>query len=109
MLKNNHENRHRILTLAVASAVWIAQRKAEIRELSRVVNGIAMFANQSSRQEGLESLYEISLRILYATHAYLKSDMHKQDRIRPLRLLCLNHCINATRTGNAALAGKACD
>jgi len=108
-LGDNDENRHRILTLAVSSADWIAQRKGEIRELSLVVNGIAMFANQSSRQEDLESTYEISLRILYVTDAYLKSDIHKQDRNRPWRLLCWNHCIIATRTGNVELARKACD
>ena len=68
-----------------------------------------MFANQSSRREDLDSLYEISLHILYATDAYLKSDLHKQDRNRPWRLLCLNHCIIATRTGNADLARKAYD
>jgi hypothetical protein len=46
--------------------------EGESRALSLVVNAIDMFASQSSRQEDLESLYETSLRILYATDACLK-------------------------------------
>lgn len=47
ILGENDENRDRIPMLAVSTAVWVAQRKGEIRELSLVVNGIAMFANES--------------------------------------------------------------
>jgi len=65
-LGENDENCHRILTPAVSSVVWIAQRKGEIRELSLVANAIAMLANQSSCKADLESRYETSLRILYA-------------------------------------------
>ncbi len=106
MLEEYNESRHRILTLAVSTAARVAQRKGEIRGLSLVVNGIAMFAIQSSRQVDLYSFHEISLRALYAADACLESDMHKQDRNRPC-LLCLDHRIIATGTRNADLACSA--
>ena len=55
------------MRMAVSTADWVAQREGAIRELSLVVNGIAMCANRSSQQEHLKSLYEISLRMLDAT------------------------------------------
>ncbi len=68
------------------------------------MSGIASFANQSFAQQNLEELYEVSLRILYATDDYLKAGLNKYDNQRPWRYLCLNHCIIATRTGNGELA-----
>ncbi len=101
---------HRLITwLAVSTGVWIAERKGEIRELDLIVSGIGAFANQSVHQHDLEELYEISLRILYAVDDFLKADLNKQNPQRPWRLLCLNHCIIATRTGNGDLARMSYD
>ncbi len=104
LLDDNAENHQMITRLAVSTGIWIAARKGEIKELDLIVSGIASFANQSFLQQDLEELYEVSLRILYATDAYLKADHNKHDDQRPWRFLCLNHCIIATRTGNGELA-----
>ena len=37
----------------------------------------------------------------------MQSDLRRQDRNRPWRLLCLIHFVIATRTGNPKLARKA--
>ena len=37
----------------------------------------------------------------------MKADNNKSDTQRPWRLLCLNHCIIATRTGNSSLMRSA--
>jgi len=72
MLEENNEYRHLILTLAVSTAAWVAQRKGEIREPGLVVNGIGMFANQSSRQVDLYRFHRISLRVRRASDACLE-------------------------------------
>lgn len=104
LLDDNAENHHLITLLAVSTGAWIADRKGNIRELELIVSGIASFANQSFARQNLEELYEVSLRILYATDDYLKAGLNKHDNQCPWRYLCLNHCIIATRTGSGELA-----
>ncbi len=109
ILEENAENHRLIILLAVSTGTWIADRQGEIRELELIVSGIATFANQSSNRQELEELYEISLKIIHAANDFVKADLDKRDPQRPWRLLCLNHCIIATRTDNGDLARLAYD
>ena len=61
------------------------------------------------QQKDLQELYEISLRVLYAVDDFFKADLDKRNLQRPWRLLCLNHCIIATRTGQGELARRSYD
>lgn len=54
-------------------------------------------------------LYHVSLYTLHAPDAFLQSDIDKRDDHRPWHLLCLNHCIIATRSGNGKLAKASYD
>ncbi len=101
-----HQN---INALALSVGLWIAKRQGEIREMGLVVNGLAMTANGARDRGELEALYEISLHIVHAADPFLKADVNKHQRHRPWRLLCLNHCIIATRTGDGELAKAAYD
>ncbi len=93
--------------LAVSTALWVAKREGTISELTMIVNGISAFANNTRINKELEELYEVSLYVLFATDPYVKADTQKLDAQRPWRLLCLNHCIIATRTGNRSIAHSA--
>jgi len=95
--------------LALSTGMWVAHREGEIKKLEFLVNALATFANQTYYQPYLEELYEISLYLIHATASSLKFDANKANMQRPWRLLCLNHCIIATRTGNRELAGAAYD
>lgn len=98
-----------IKMLAVSTAMWIVRKEGEIRDLDLVVNAIATFANQTKYLYHLEELYEISLLILMATDKQIKADHDKINTQRPWRLLCLNHAIIATRSGNRKLVKPAFD
>ncbi len=95
--------------LAISTALWVVQRDGSIKELTMIVNGISSFANHTKIDREIEELYEISLYILFATDPNVKTDKNKIDDQRPWRLLCLNHCIIATRTGNSSIARSAYD
>lgn len=98
-----------IKMLAISTAMWIVKREGEIRDLDLIVNAIATFANQTKYLYHLEELYEISLFILTATDSHIKADHDKINTQRPWRLLCLNHAIIATRSGNRKLVKSAFD
>lgn len=98
---------HLINSLGLSTGLWIARRQGEIRELGPVVNGLAGCANTLRDRKALETLYEASLEIMNAADDFLRADLDRLDRNRPWRLLCLNQCIIATRTGNAEIAGAA--
>jgi hypothetical protein len=65
-----------------------------------IVNGLAMAANGRLERCELEVLYEVTLHTLHGAEAFLKVDIDKHDGQLPWRLLCLNHCIISTRSGN---------
>jgi len=109
MMKESTKNLQYTDRLMISTGVWIAKRQGVIKELGGIVNAIARFANQSNYQQEYEELYESSLYILYAVADALKADMDKRNLQRPWRLLCLNHCIIATYTGNGELAKLAYD
>lgn len=108
-IRGTAENHRLIIALAVGTGAWIARRGGEIREFDLIVSGIATFANEARRQEDLLSLYEVSLQVMDAADAFIKADTSKQDPHRAWRLLCLNHCIIATRSGQGGLAKDAYD
>ena len=109
MVEENAENHHPIMTLAISTGIWVAERQGEINELELIVSGIATFANQTVDKHELEELYEISLKILYAVDKFHKADLDKSNPNRPWRLLLLNHCIIATRSDNGDIARMAFD
>jgi hypothetical protein len=103
------DNHRLLIALALDTGLWIANRRGEIRELGLIVSGIATFANASRDARTLMNLHEASGRILEAADAFVKADTEKSDANRPWRLLCLNHCIIATRIGQPHLARMAYD
>lgn len=98
-----------IKMLAISTGMWIIKKGGEIRHLDLIVNAIATFANQTKYLYHLEELYEVSLFILMATDDRIKADHDKTNTQRPWRLLCINHAIIATRSGNCELVKPAFD
>ncbi len=98
-----------IKMLAISTGMWVVKKGGEIRHLDLIVNAIATFANQTKYLYHLEELYEVSLFILMATDDSIKADHDKINAQRPWRLLCLNHAIIATRSGNCELVKPAFD
>lgn len=109
LIEESAENHRLIISLAVSIGRWIALKGGEIKELDLIVSGIATYANESKTQQDLENLHDVSLRVLRAADDFIKADLDKRNPKRPWRLLCLNHCIIATRTGNGDLARSAYD
>jgi hypothetical protein len=109
LVEETPDNHRRLIALALDTGMWIADRRGEIRELDLIVSGIAAFANESREPRTLTRLYEASLSIIEAADAFVKADTENSADARPWRLLCLNHCIIATRTGQAQLARMAFD
>lgn len=64
---------------------------------------------ESKAQRDLKNLYDVSLRALRAADEFIKADLDKTNPQRPWRLLCLNHCILATRTGSGGVAQSTYD
>lgn len=106
-LSNNPENDHLIKRLAMSTGVWIAHNGGSLQEMGLLVNAVATFANQSSRQQDLEALYEASVYLLVGADEFIKADLDKRDTMRPWRLLNLNHGIIATRTNNVDVMKRA--
>lgn len=109
ILDENTGYHYQAITLAVSTGTWIAEKKGNIRELELIVSGLAIFAHQVVGRQELEYLYELSLKIMRATDKHHKLDLDKSNSNRPWRLLCINHCIIATRTGNSEMARLAYD
>ncbi|MGF1613171.1 MAG: hypothetical protein ACFCVA_04445 [Gammaproteobacteria bacterium] len=109
IMQKTAANQRLLFYLAVSTGIWIAERRGAIRELDLIVSGIAAFANKATDPAELAELYEVSHCVMEATDSYLKADLDKRDRRRPWRLLCLNHCIIATRSGNGEYASRAYD
>jgi len=96
-----------IKMLAVSTGIWIVKKGGTINDLDLLVNAITTFANQTRYLYHREELYEVSLLILMATDERIKADHDKINTQRPWRLLCLNHAVIATRSGNRELVKPA--
>ncbi len=106
-LGNNPASDQPIKRLALSTGVWIVQHGGSLQEMGLLVNAVATFANQSSRQQDLEALYEASVYLLVGADEFIKADLDKRDTMRPWRLLNLNHGIIATRTNNIEVMKRA--
>jgi hypothetical protein len=109
-LIEDKSGQHRIINaLALSIGLWVAKRHGEIREMGLIVNGLTMAANGTLDRCELDVLYEVSLHTPHAAEAFLKADIDKHDDHRPWRLLCHNHSIISTRSGNGELANASYD
>lgn len=106
-LPETAENEYLCQVLTLSVGRWMAIHNTPLREIGLIVNAIASFANQTKCLRELENLYENSLYILSATDDFIKADLNKSDKLRPWRLLNLNHCIIATRTNNPEIIKSA--
>jgi hypothetical protein len=108
LLQWAHTNHRRDFTksthqLILSLSLWITNHGGELRTLEPIVDAFAKTANKTMDDSQLKKLVIMMDNIIQGCSEIIKSDLEKNNPLRPWRVIHLNRAITSTRSHDTEL------